>query len=499
MNTTSDLTPDSELLARFVRQRDESAFAQLVRQYQPLVIGAALRRTGNLECAKEVAQTVFITLARRASLLLDHRKLAGWLYQAASYQGARVWQAEQRRQRRQEEAMLHEARDEDHAQWEDLESALHALSSSEREAILLHYFQDRSYAEMAGELGLNEAAVRKRVSRAVQTLGTRLQRRGTPVSVVAMLTGAAAVQSTAPVQASMAGAALAASAEGTSIPLMLTLTAMTTNTFIKATVITLALTAVPLAWQQAQNAALRQEITSLKAVDVSSPSLPASGSLPESDATLPARVASAQQDLAALRKDRAAEEVQLATLRMQARQLQEEVVVSFGRLDDVARRLAEVQRLTMDIEAAHGHGDAAKESALAKKFMPKFGEMALLFAEMKRISAQPAMNARLNATTTATLAGVNDQVRDQMERLLLPHFQSMLRAGLTLDKRPAQHADDWDRRFGAASAAAMRSIEHLVPVAKRQTSTWQDAISPTSGFLEMLIHAFPTPPPPPKP
>lgn len=497
MNTPFDLTSDSELLTRFVRQHDESAFAQLVRQYQPLVIGAALRRTGNLECAREVAQTVFITLARRASLLLDHRRLAGWLYQAASYQGARVWQAEQRRQRREEVAAIHEPCEEDHARWEELETALQALSSSEREAILLHYFQDRSYAEMAADLGLNEAAVRKRVSRAVQTLGTRLQRRGSQVSAVATLTSAAAVQSTVPVQASLAGAVLAASAGGTSIPFMLTLTAMTTNTFIKATVITLALTAVPLAWQQTQNAALRQEITSLKAVNVSSPSLPTAGSLSKSDATLPARLASAQQDLAALRQDRADAEARLVSLRKQARQLQEEVVVSFGRLDDVARRLAEVQRLTMDMQAAKG--DATKEPALGKKLMSKFGEMALLFAEMKRISAQPALNARLNATTTATLAGVDDQVRDQMERLLLPHYQSMQRAGLTLDKRPAQHADDWDRRFGAASAAAMRGIEHLVPVAMRQTSTWQDAISPTSGFLEMITQAFPTLPMPAKP
>ena len=50
--------------------------------------------------------------------------------------------------------------------------------AGDREVVVLHYFQDLSYAEMAAVLGANEAAVRQRVSRALERLGRALRERG---------------------------------------------------------------------------------------------------------------------------------------------------------------------------------------------------------------------------------------------------------------------------------------------------------------------------------
>ena len=54
---------DDALLSEFARTRSEKAFRRLVDRYLPLVIGAALRRTGNRQLAEDLGWPVgFIRL-----------------------------------------------------------------------------------------------------------------------------------------------------------------------------------------------------------------------------------------------------------------------------------------------------------------------------------------------------------------------------------------------------------------------------------------------------
>ena len=95
------------------------------------------------------------------------------------------------------------------------------------------------------------------------------------------------------------------------------------------------------------------------------------------------------------------------------------------------------------------------------------------------------------ATTTAKVAGVSDSVRAEMERRLLIHYEGMKRNRLTLDRRPSQNHQDWDRRYGEASVAAMRDIEPLLPAAYRNTAMWQSQMSGhTESNLNFLDAAF---------
>src|SRR5690606_24948793 len=78
--------PDSDLLARYVAHDCQQSFRQLVDKYQQLVLGAAYRRTGDMQLAKEDAQRVFAILARKGRLLMGRSSIAGWLHQASVYE-----------------------------------------------------------------------------------------------------------------------------------------------------------------------------------------------------------------------------------------------------------------------------------------------------------------------------------------------------------------------------------------------------------------------------
>ena len=63
----------------------------LVVRHLGLVLGAARRRLGGREAlAEEVAQNVFVTLARKSSALRKHTCLPAWLQKTAAFEAMRV-------------------------------------------------------------------------------------------------------------------------------------------------------------------------------------------------------------------------------------------------------------------------------------------------------------------------------------------------------------------------------------------------------------------------
>ena len=177
---------DQELLRRFAQDSDESAFEALLQRHVDLVHSAALRQAGpDSQAAQDIAQSVFIDLARKAPQLHGHATLTGWLYTAVRNAATAHRRTEARRTQREQTALSMNPADSTPGPEPDwnrlrplLDEAMHALSDDDREAVLLRCFERRAYSEIGMRLGVAENAARMRVERALDRLGELLTRRG---------------------------------------------------------------------------------------------------------------------------------------------------------------------------------------------------------------------------------------------------------------------------------------------------------------------------------
>jgi len=173
---------DLELLASYAREKGDDVFAEIVRRHLDLVYGAALRQVRSPQLAEEVAQRVFLELARRASRLSSDTILAAWLYKVTHRIALNSVRAEVRRQAREQAALEMNAMDPDTTDWKEIEPLLDegmlSLDEKDRAAVLLRYFENKSLREVGQFFGASEDAAQKRVSRAVERLREFFVKRG---------------------------------------------------------------------------------------------------------------------------------------------------------------------------------------------------------------------------------------------------------------------------------------------------------------------------------
>jgi RNA polymerase sigma factor (sigma-70 family) len=242
---------DSELLADWLDRHREPAFHALVERYAGLVHMAARRTCGDESLAAEASQLTFIALARKARSLTGRTTLAGWLHVTAILQARNLL-----RQRRREIRKLHILRTHMEnrpqaspaAEWQRiqpaLDEALAALSTKDRETLLLRFYRSLSVREVGAALGIATDAAQKRLDRATEKLRHQLARRGCQVGGslgAVMLAGFALdAQAALPSTSLLATKALAAAGTGTTATLTtIGIIAMTKKTAITAGVVVL--------------------------------------------------------------------------------------------------------------------------------------------------------------------------------------------------------------------------------------------------------------------
>jgi|SRR6266571_930558 len=158
----SDRCQDFELLQRFTRDGEQSAFADVVRRHLDLVFATALRKVEDSGAAQEVAQNVFAVLARKAWQFAPDDSLPAWLHKAALLESKSWLRGELGRRRR--ELTAAELRTTMHTPEEQpafqallpfLDEALLSLREKDRTALLLRFYESHSRPRGFEEMGWN--------------------------------------------------------------------------------------------------------------------------------------------------------------------------------------------------------------------------------------------------------------------------------------------------------------------------------------------------------
>jgi RNA polymerase sigma factor (sigma-70 family) len=179
----SDST-DMDLVREFAERNSEAAFAELVRRHINLAYSVALRFTGNSPDAQDVAQAVFIILAKKAVSLRGRTVLTGWIYETTRLTALQFLRSRTRRYQHEQEAHMQSTFENQTADeiWPQmgplLEEAMSRLNEKERTLLALRYFENRTSEEAASLLGIGEWAARKRSARALEKLRKYFSKHG---------------------------------------------------------------------------------------------------------------------------------------------------------------------------------------------------------------------------------------------------------------------------------------------------------------------------------
>ncbi len=182
---------DQQLLRDYAAGDSQAAFGELVRRHLDFVYSAAVRMVVDRQLAEDVTQAVFVALARQAKALQDRTVLTGWLHRTTQNLAAKTVRTEERRRAREHQAAtMPTPPHETEAVWDQiaphLDAALGQLGESDRDVLLLRYFEHQSAREIGARLGLGEEAAQKRVRRALERLRGVFVERGLAVPATSL-------------------------------------------------------------------------------------------------------------------------------------------------------------------------------------------------------------------------------------------------------------------------------------------------------------------------
>jgi RNA polymerase sigma factor (sigma-70 family) len=173
-----ELRSDEDLLSA----RDGASFELFYRRHAERMLGYFARRTRDAELSADLtAETFAAVLASRRRFSADQGGASAWLFGIASKKlidAQRRGYAERRARRRLGMERI-ELTDADIAQIEGLAGIeagelIEVLVPDQRVAVQAHVVEERDYAEIAHDLNVSEAVVRKRVSRGLAALRHRM-------------------------------------------------------------------------------------------------------------------------------------------------------------------------------------------------------------------------------------------------------------------------------------------------------------------------------------
>jgi len=160
---------------------DMAAFEAFFREYERAVFKNAYLITGSREDAEDVLQDVFTSVWKsRHTFDANKGKVSTWLHRITVNECLR-------KRRKDRPAMLrvdpediersgHEQGNAGAGDFEALKEAMNTLDARQRAVLVLRYFNDLSYEEIAQSLGVPLGTVKSRINHALKNLRGRLGR-----------------------------------------------------------------------------------------------------------------------------------------------------------------------------------------------------------------------------------------------------------------------------------------------------------------------------------
>ncbi|MGH7170838.1 MAG: RNA polymerase sigma factor [Gemmataceae bacterium] len=180
---------DEQLLEWFVLQRQEAAFAALVRGHGPMVLAVCRRVLRHTQDAEDAFQATFLVLTQKASRLRKPKLLANWLYGVAYRTALHARQRTVQRSAREREASSmfapENGRQVDPSELRQLlDEELNRLPEQYRAPLVLCYLEGKTNEEAARLLGWPSGSISHRLARGRELLRERLVPRVATMSLL---------------------------------------------------------------------------------------------------------------------------------------------------------------------------------------------------------------------------------------------------------------------------------------------------------------------------
>ncbi len=152
---------------------DEVAFARLIAQHHEPMVRAAYVVVGDVELAREAAQSAWVIAWKRLPSLREPERVRPWLVAICANEARQLV----RRHKRREIMELTSAQPSmgsndpaDEIDMVDLRRALQRLRPDDRSLLALRYVTGLDSREIAQQVGMTASGVRSRLARAVERL-----------------------------------------------------------------------------------------------------------------------------------------------------------------------------------------------------------------------------------------------------------------------------------------------------------------------------------------
>jgi RNA polymerase sigma-70 factor (ECF subfamily) len=167
-----DAQPDSDIIARIMRDRDVHAYGILVARYERSVLASVLPLVRDAHLAQDAVQDAFVQAYANLASLREPSRFGPWLMKIAEREAIRI-------AKRGREALQLDHADALHApensellddERRQLLEAVRSLPPHERAVVSLRYFDALGVNEIANITGRSVGTVTKQLSRALQRL-----------------------------------------------------------------------------------------------------------------------------------------------------------------------------------------------------------------------------------------------------------------------------------------------------------------------------------------